>query len=587
MDCPSGYVQSEPQQSTCKPVEAGSIVAKGGSASLIVPEGSQINASVRSGFTACPAGSIGNVPPNESCEHCPTGTSSSPGATVCQACDKGKFNNNNGGTCRNCFKETFQDQNTKPSTSCIACPTGWQQSIEGSSTCLSLNWKTMSSCKGTEYLNDTATDAALWDCQPCPTGGDCTGPIAWQHIPPKFGWWTIPRQERDAKNPHQVFAECLYAPACLGGANPLLTARHPEAATSSLHHNMTCNTTLGFRNTSRLCHACATTFKRQGTNRCAACPKNQGDNWGLMLLGCILLLGVLTFLVGDAINDAGQQTLSASIQKILLNYLQVVTLFNAFPLRWPAELEFLFEAQGAISTVGEHLVNPDCITTSSSAAELYYSKQQCFAAMPFLIAAVSFVIWYAYGKIKQQSFFQKRLKRDQTTTKDKFVVTVTTVLYLLYPTLCKNTFGLFDCKIIGAQAYFKIDLEEKCYQGRHQTMMLLLGVGQLVVYVIGLPLVVLLFLRRNRASLDTHVAQARYGLFYGGYKTDRFFWETVITSRKVSVVMLSVFGPELGKGEMFSFGVPLLFWVCCCQCVFNVHGSFWFFDFLQVPKNKP
>jgi hypothetical protein len=242
-----------------------------------------------------------------------------------------------------------------------------------------------------------------------------------------------------------------------------------------------------------------------------------------------------------------------------LNYLQVVTLFNAFPLRWPAELEFLFEAQGAISTVGEHLVNPDCITTSSSAAELYYSKQQFFAAMPFIIAAVSFGIWYLYGRIKQQSFFEKRTDRDQITTKDKFVVTVTTVLYLLYPTLCKNTFGLFDCKTIGAQAYLKIDLEEQCYQGRHQTMMLLLGVGQLVVYVIGLPLVVLVFLLQNRGTLDTHVSQARYGLFYGGYKTDRFFWETIITSRKVSVVILSVFGPELGKRACCPF-------VVCCSC---------------------
>ena len=167
--------------------------------------------------------------------------------------------------------------------------------------------------------------------------------------------------------------------------------------------------------------------------------------------------------------------------------------------------------------------------------------------MPFIVVAISFIIWYVYGKIKQKSFFDKRGDRKDTTTKDKFVVTVTTVLYLLYPTLCKNTFGLFDCKIIGAQAYLKIDLEEKCYQGRHQTMMLLLGVGQLIVYVVGLPLIVLIFLLRNRESLRTHVSQARYGLFYGAYKTDRFFWETVITLRKVSVVMLSVFGPELGK----------------------------------------
>jgi len=552
-------------------------VAKGGSSSVVIPKGSKIDATDPSGFMACPAGTTGNNPANTLCNDCPIGTSSTPGATTCQACDKGKFNNNNGGTCRNCLIETFQDQSA--GTSCIACPTGWQQPNQGSSTCLSLNWKSINSCKDTEYLNNTATDAALWECEPCPTGGDCAGPIAWTHIPPKFGWWTIPFEDRDPKHQHQVFAECLFAPACLGGVNLILKSRHPEAATSSLNHNMSCNMTLGFRNTSRLCHTCATAFKRQGTNRCAECPKNQGDNWGLMLLGFVIVVCVLVFLVGGAINDAGKQTLSASIQKILVNYLQVVTLFNAFPLRWPAELEFLFEAQGAMSTLGEHLVNLDCIMTSPSAAEVYYSKQQFFAAMPFIVVVISFGVWYVYGRTKQKSFFDKRGDRNETTTKDKFVVTVTTVLYLLYPTLCKNTFGLFDCKTIGAQAYLKIDLEEKCYQGRHQTMMLLLGVGQLIVYIVGLPLIVLIFLRRNRESLHTYVSQARYGLFYGSYKVDRFFWETVITGRKVSVVMLSVFGPELGP-ELQAQVALLLILICI---VFEIHGDPYL---METPKHQ-
>ena len=150
--------------------------------------------------------------------------------------------------------------------------------------------------------------------------------------------------------------------------------------------------------------------------------------------------------------------------------------------RWPPELEFLFEAQGSISTVGEHLVNPDCLSTTASAAELYYNKQQVFAALPFLVALLSFVIWYMYGLVKKKPFFRKRIERTkETTSKDKFVVTLTTVLYLMYPTLCKNAFGLFDCKMVGNQSYLKVDLEEKCYEGRHRDMMLIYGVGQLIL----------------------------------------------------------------------------------------------------------
>ena len=234
------------------------------------------------------------------------------------------------------------------------------------------------------------------------------------------------------------------------------------------------------------------------------------------------------------------------------------------------ELEFLFEAQGAISTVGEHLVNPDCLSTDTSAAELYYSKQQFFAAMPFMIALVSFVIWYAYGKANNRPFFKKRVDRKkETTTKDKFVVTLMTILYLLYPTLCKNAFGLFDCKKIGGELYLKVDLEEPCYEGRHWGMMLGFGVGQLLMYAIGLPLVVLLFLRHNRASLNSHVTQVRFGLFFSGYKPARFFWETVITIRKVSVVMLAVFGAELGPEKQAQVAILLLM-ICI---VFEIYGQ--------------
>jgi len=166
--CEDGTYQPETNATTCIAVKGGQVVAGGGSTAVIVPLGSKIDANAPSGFEACEAGTIGNTPPDESCEDCPTGTSSTPGATTCQACDKGKFNNNNGGTCRNCLTETFQDQSA--STSCIACPTGWQQPNEGSSACINLNWKTPSSCKDTEYLNNTAMVASLWECQPCPTG---------------------------------------------------------------------------------------------------------------------------------------------------------------------------------------------------------------------------------------------------------------------------------------------------------------------------------------------------------------------------------------------------------------------------------
>jgi len=83
---------------------------------------------------------------------------------------------------------------------------------------------------------------------------------------------------------------------------------------------------------------------------------------------------------------------------------------------------------------------------------------------------------------------------------------------------------------------------------------------------------VLMFLYRNRTSLASHVSQARYGLFYAGYKPTRFFWEAVITMRKVSVVMLAVFGPEIGPEKQAVVAILLL--VICI--VFEIYGDPYF-----------
>jgi hypothetical protein len=422
--------------------------------------------------------------------------------------------------------------------------------------------------QNTAYLNASATSPHAWSCEQCPRGGDCSGSKTFDEVGPKFGWWRIPPAERDPAKP-EVFAECMFAPACLGAANPVLADRHPEARETTASVNGTnCNENLGFRERSRLCHSCADNHRRLGLHRCAKCPKNQGENWGLILLGVFIAIVVLVYLVTDSIKVAGTVVLSASIQKIFLNYLQVVALCQNFPLRWPAELEWLFEVQGAISTLGEHMVNADCLTSSTD-VQLHYSKQLAFALAPCIIVALSFVVWFLIGIKNNAPICAKRSKPEDTTSKDKFVVTVTTVCYLIYPTLCKNAFGLFDCKWVGDRAYLVAAMEEPCYVGQHLVMLWVLGVGQIIVYVIGLPLVVLVFLRRNRENLDQHVPIARYGLFYAAYKPTRFFWETVLTARKVAIVTLSVFGPTLGTFKQAQMALLIL--VVCM--VVEIYGD--------------
>ena len=304
-----------------------------------------------------------------------------------------------------------------------------------------------------------------------------------------------------------------------------------------------------------------------------------------------------------------------------------------------------------MSTLGEALINPDCVTTSSSAAELFYMKQTGFAAMPFIAVFVAFIFWYAYGCVKKTPFFVKAPKRlsitssarlaqmlhskahdakkkasttaaadtaakataasassviasvlastparssrsknanatqsstsssstaprgtkrrrlsaasrNLTTPKDKFVVSVTVVVYLIFPTLCKQTFQIFDCKTIAGIQYLAMDLEHPCYKGTHMAAVMTLGLGQLLLYVAGLPLLVLFFLCRNRrrkGGLHRRRVRVRYGLFFGAYKDETYFWEVVLTTRKIGVVAISVFGKSIGVQRQAQLALLILF----------------------------
>jgi hypothetical protein len=97
---------------------------------------------------------------------------------------------------------------------------------------------------------------------------------------------------------------------------------------------------------------------------------------------------------------------------------------------------------------------------------------------------------------------------------------------------------------------------------RHAVYVAFVGIPQLIVFVIGLPLAGLYFLFRNRHRLDSLPVRARYGLFFGGYKNDRYYWEFFLILRKVAVIAISSFGTA-STPEMQSLMLMMILMVCC------------------------
>ena len=111
----------------------------------------------------------------------------------------------------------------------------------------------------------------------------------------------------------------------------------------------------------------------------------------------------------------------------MLNYLQVIALAGPFS-SMERRSALALEVQGAVSTLGDHIVNVDCISTSNTAAELFYETACTWSSV---IMVSQFLSGSAMGFCRVCPSLPKRAEKNMRTPKDKFIVTVTAVIFLV------------------------------------------------------------------------------------------------------------------------------------------------------------
>ena len=183
-----------------------------------------------------------------------------------------------------------------------------------------------------------------------------------------------------------------------------------------------------------------------------------------------------------------------------------------------------------------------------------------FLAKPFTMTVVRKVHDFR-DSVQEQVRQEMRQHQKEIGTWDKFVATLVTLLYLLYPTMIKSTYQLVSCQTIGSNQYLTMDLDIPCYKDVHMRWFLNVFLPALLGYVIGLPLLTLLVLIPHRKNLYKRSTRFRFGVLYSGYTEDCFFWETVIAGRKSAVVSVSVFMTTAGPESQALCGMMI---VMCC-----------------------
>jgi len=148
--------------------------------------------------------------------------------------------------------------------------------------------------------------------------------------------------------------------------------------------------------------------------------------------------------------------------------------------------------------------------------------------------------------------------KDSVKTFDKFVATMVSVVYLLYATVVKGTFTIVACQRVGSRMYLQMDLDIQCWQSTHLWWVVHLFLPCLFGYVIGLPLISYMILRKRKHDLGNQFTRFRYGVLYTGYTDKCWYWECVVATRKAAVVGVSVFLTGAGAQTQALFAMMII-----------------------------
>ena len=448
------------------------------------------------------------------------------------------------GSCKLCDANTFS--NAAGATECEACNADeGETSAEGAVGCT----------RGElECPDGTYKDMTKSSCLSCPKSGAVCEDNEIRLI---GSWWFD--TELLAATPNLELSSETAMHACLN-----------ELACYTDVYNRTVSCNEGY--SSVLCGACDLNagYMRSG-QLCREC-----DSFAMNVawVVCLILTGVGYILYVVAFQDFSSTTGDERpvVIKIAMSFCQMLTVLGVFKARGTALFNELVQRPASIVGGGISAALPlKCLLNS----QIYGSFILNMGTPLLAIIATSFLIGPVWAckraheairasrpprraplekvmiccccKRAKLESWEKGVWMKQERKKEhgifqpipRFIAVLVFVLFGIYPTLVKSIFSIFRCsEVISGKQYLEDDYSVQCWVGWHPTFALaavLCG----VVYLFGIPLGIVMILRKNRHRLTEPRFISTFGFVYRGYHTDRGLvvaWEAFVMLRKLAVV---------------------------------------------------
>eukprot|EP00004_Rigifila_ramosa_P014638 TRINITY_DN3345_c0_g1_i6.p1 TRINITY_DN3345_c0_g1~~TRINITY_DN3345_c0_g1_i6.p1 ORF type:complete len:1852 (+),score=332.85 TRINITY_DN3345_c0_g1_i6:629-5557(+) len=380
-------------------------------------------------------------------------------------------------TCQQCDANTF---NPSPNAdSCTPCPRN-AVSPSGSTQLADCV------CLGGYYA--VFDGASSFECVECPTGAVCVN----SGIQPRPGYFQPPGET----GPPRLY-ECPNPAACLADGN----------------------CAEGYRGV--LCAACDTGYASVVESTCAACP-NRAASVVLLLVS----LGVLAIGMAILIRSSQHERSKVSIGlKIFISFLQTVAFVGAFGLPFPSVASGAFQVL-TVSTASSRMFSIECVFGSDFISHLIFTM-----CLPAIVLSCVLVV-----------HFGAQLARGHISLGDQWKTAVLVVLYVLHPSITQQVLKIYPCVDVGGDSFLEADVTISCSSSRYTAARAAASVF-LVVYCVGMLVGLFLLLRRNAPHFSdpSHEVTAQYRFLIGGLSSEHYFWEIAVTTRKLLIVLFSVF----------------------------------------------
>jgi hypothetical protein len=271
-------------------------------------------------------------------------------------------------------------------------------------------------------------------------------------------------------------------------------------------------------------------YQRVSTYEWNKCP-DPVVNFIRIWIVVLISFAFLMLLIVTTIRKTRENQTSILL-RIMTNYIQLITASLGFDLKYPSQISNFFGISDSIGSASDTYLSFDCLIENAEMKSFTPSNEvfKVFLTsfLPIILILVISVIWLILFLINKRKF--PNIKRYN-------IITVVWVIFLLHPTIATSSFGLFECIDIGESRYrMRMHMDYLCYSPEHLTWVALIGLPNILFWVIACPMLVFVILYKNRNHLEHGPVRSYLLLVYQGLKRKTFYWEFINTCRKLLIL---------------------------------------------------